>query len=44
LIILIIIWRRVQVMKLLTMQFSPTSCLFIPVWFQITDTEDYSVL
>jgi hypothetical protein len=22
-------WRRVQVMKLLIMQFSPTSCLFI---------------
>jgi hypothetical protein len=24
-------WRRVQVMKLLIMQFSPTSCLFIPL-------------
>jgi hypothetical protein len=25
-------WRRVQVMKLLIKQFSPTSCHFIPVW------------
>jgi hypothetical protein len=25
-------WRRVQVMKLLTMQFSPTSNLFIHLW------------
>jgi hypothetical protein len=25
-------WRRVQVMKLLIMQFSPTSRLFIPFW------------
>jgi hypothetical protein len=25
-------WRRVQVMKLLIMQFSPTSCLFISLW------------
>jgi hypothetical protein len=24
-------WRRVQVMKLLLMQFSPTSCHFIPL-------------
>jgi hypothetical protein len=24
-------WRRVQVMKLLIMQFSPTSCQFIPL-------------
>jgi hypothetical protein len=24
------IWRRIQVMKLLSMQFSPTSCHFIP--------------
>jgi hypothetical protein len=25
-------WRRVQVMKLLIMQFSPTSCHFISLW------------
>jgi hypothetical protein len=25
-------WRRVQVTKLLIMQFSPTSCHFIPLW------------
>jgi hypothetical protein len=25
-------WRRVQVMKLLIMQFSPMSCHFIPLW------------
>jgi hypothetical protein len=25
-------WRRVQVMKLLIMQFSPISCHFIPLW------------
>jgi hypothetical protein len=25
-------WRRVQVMKLLIMQFSPTSYHFIPLW------------
>jgi hypothetical protein len=24
-------WRRVQDMKLLTMQFPPSSCLFIPL-------------
>jgi hypothetical protein len=29
-------WRRVQVMKLLTMQLSPTSCLFIPPWSKYT--------
>jgi hypothetical protein len=28
-------WRRVQVMKLLIMQFSPISCLFIPSSFLI---------
>jgi hypothetical protein len=27
-------WRRVQVMKLLIMQFSPTSCQFIPLRFK----------
>jgi hypothetical protein len=32
LIILIILGRRVQVMKLLIMQFSPISCHFIPLW------------
>jgi hypothetical protein len=26
------LWRRVQVMKLLIMQFSPTSCHFISLW------------
>jgi hypothetical protein len=30
-------WRRVQVMKFLIMQFSPTSCLFILLY------RDYSV-
>jgi hypothetical protein len=25
-------WNRVQVMKLIIMQFSPTSCLIIPLW------------
>jgi hypothetical protein len=25
-------WRRLQVMKLLTVQLSPTSCHFIPLW------------
>jgi hypothetical protein len=27
-------WRRVQYMKLLIMQFSPTSCHFITLWFK----------
>jgi hypothetical protein len=31
-------WRRVQVMKLLIMQFSPTSCHFIPLRLTCTDT------
>jgi hypothetical protein len=26
-------WRRVQVVKLLIMQFSPISCRFVPLWF-----------
>jgi hypothetical protein len=25
-------WRRVRVMKLVIMQFSPTSCHFVPLW------------
>jgi hypothetical protein len=30
--LIICIWSRVKVMKLLIMQFSPNSCLFIPLW------------
>jgi hypothetical protein len=26
------IWQRVQIMKLLLMQFSPSYCHFIPLW------------
>jgi hypothetical protein len=31
-------WGRLQDMKLLIMQFSPTSCLFIPLWSKYSAT------
>jgi hypothetical protein len=36
-------WQRVQVMKLLIMQFSPASCYFIPFWSKYSPQQTLSV-